>query len=90
MELSIHLANGEKIKIHENTILVGYTYKEEAKISYQKQRAEEFTLIMLTPNWNSLVEFISAAYCFEVKDNGNRGKIYFSQSVSSITLCYQD
>lgn len=86
MELSIHLANGEKIKIHENNTLVGYTYEEDSKISYQKQRAEEFTLIMLIPNWNSLVEFLLAVYCFKVKDNTKQSKIYFSHSVISITF----
>lgn len=84
MKLTVNLTNGEKINILENTVLVGYIYEEDPKTRYQKQRAEEFTLIMLTPNWNSLVEFLSVSYCFEVKNNGNRGKIYFSQSVCSI------
>lgn len=82
----MHLASGEKISLKENAVLVGYTYKEGDDVKCQKQRAKESTFIMLTPNWKQLVDFVSSVYCFEVRDNGNRGKIYFSHSINAISF----
>lgn len=84
MELLVKLTNGEEIKINKNTVLVGYVYSGDRKS--QKQRTEEFTLIMLTPSWHSLAEFFASAYCFEIRSDENYGKIYFSHSVNTIVV----
>lgn len=87
MKLTLILISGCKLDIEKEYELIGYKIKK----NNNKERANEIKIFLLETKVKDFIDFFKECYCFEIRKDRKKGKIYLCSSLSNITFsCFEN